>query len=135
MNRSARVMTLAGVLALACGAAFLGCGTGERPASPQSAPLLPAGASLELPLFSLTDQTGSRFGSASSMAGVGRASHLLPLSRHLSGCHRRVAVIQGELKGQDVRFVSFTVDPEHDRRRCFGTTPPPAAPIRIAGSF
>ena len=31
--------------------------------------------------------------------------------------------IQSELKGQNVRFVSFTVDPEHDRPQCFGTTP------------
>ena len=57
-------MTLAGALALASGAAFLGCNTGERPASPPAPAkafprqgsdgldLLSAGASFELPPFS-----------------------------------------------------------------------------------
>ena len=121
-------MTLAGALALACGAAFFGCGTGERPASskaPAASPadnvptlrdLLSARASLELPQFSLTDQTGNRFGSAQLDSRVWVAQ--LTFSRCRDICPDVIAAvraIQNELKDQDIRFVSFSVDPEHDR--------------------
>src|SRR5215218_5582650 len=63
MHRSARSRILAAALAVACGAGFSGCRSGERPESSQS-DLPSAGANVELPPFSLIDQTGSRFGSA-----------------------------------------------------------------------
>ena len=62
---------------------------------------------------------------------MGRASHLLALSRNCPDVIAALKVIQGELKGQDVRFVSFTVDPEHDLPQVLRTTPAPAAPILI----
>src|SRR5262245_62118461 len=107
--------TLAGAFALACGAAFLGCGTADGPASPppRDPPSIDAG--VELPAFSLTDQTGSRFGSAQLDASVWVAH--LTFSRCREICPDVVATLRGmqsELKGQDVQLVSFTVDPEHD---------------------
>jgi enediyne biosynthesis protein E4 len=123
-------MTLAGALALACGAAFFGCGTGDRPPSskaPAASPadnvpalrdLLSARANIELPPFSLTDQTGNRFGSAQLDSRVWVAQ--LTFSRCREICPDVIAAvrtIQSELKGQDVRFVSFSVDPEHDQPR------------------
>jgi enediyne biosynthesis protein E4 len=127
MKMTRNMALLAGALALACGAAFPGCGTGERPASPQSSAgspadrvptardLLSAGASLELPPFSLTDQTGNRFGSAQLDAWVWVAHLTFSRCRDICpGVIDALKMIQSELKGQDVRFVSFTVDPEHD---------------------
>ena len=127
MNRSARMRRLAAALALTCGAAFSGCRTGDRPASSQSTAgtpadnvptardLLSGGAGIELPQFALTDQTGQRFGSAQLDAAVWVAH--LTFSRCRDTCPDVIAAmraIQSELKGQDVRFVSFSVDPEHD---------------------
>jgi hypothetical protein len=76
MRATARVVALGGVLVLASGAAFVGCGAGDAPSAPAPAAgapadkaptprdLLAAGTIVELPSFGLTDQTGSTFGSA-----------------------------------------------------------------------
>jgi cytochrome oxidase Cu insertion factor (SCO1/SenC/PrrC family) len=114
MHRSARSRILAAALAVACGAAFPGCRSRERPVSSQS-DLPSAGASVELPPFSLIDQTGSRFGSA-QLDPVVWIAHLT-FSRCREICPDVIAAlraIQSQVRAQDVRFVSITVDPDHD---------------------
>jgi len=69
-----------------------------------------------VPEFALTDQTGSDFASASTMAGrVWVADFFFttcpgPCPRMSSQMHQ----VQTALAGQGVRLVSMTVDPEHD---------------------
>jgi protein SCO1/2 len=69
-----------------------------------------------VPEFTLTDQTGSDFVSASTLAGrVWVADFFFttcpgPCPRMSSQMHQ----VQTALAGQDVRLVSMTVDPEHD---------------------
>jgi protein SCO1/2 len=69
-----------------------------------------------VPEFALTDQTGSDFASASTLAGrVWVADFFFttcpgPCPRMSSQMHQ----VQTALAGQGVRLVSMTVDPEHD---------------------
>ena len=130
MSATARMMALGGALALVSGAAF-GCRAGEAPSAPGPAAsvsadkastvrdLLAAGTVVELPSFSLTDQTGARFGSA-QLDGRVWVAHLT-FTRCREICPDVIAALRGiqrELKGapgsDDVRLVSFSVDPQHD---------------------
>ena len=89
-----------------------------------------AGASFELPPFSLTDRRAA----ASAPPARGRVwvAHLtFSRCRDISsGCHRRVAVIQASSRGRMFGSSASPSTPSTTGRRCFGTTPPPAAPIR-----
>src|SRR5439155_17873880 len=130
MSATARMMALGGALALVSGAAF-GCRAGEAPSAPGPAAsvsadkastvrdLLAAGTVVELPSFSLTDQTGARFGS-SQLDGRVWVAHLT-FTRCRETCPDVVAAlrgIQGTLEGapgwEEVRFVSLSADPQHD---------------------
>ncbi len=129
MRRTSRLVALGTALALASGLGFAGCGGGDTPSAPaagrpvDAAPtardLLAAGTAIELPSFSLTDQTGARFGSA-QLDGRVWVAHLT-FTRCRDVCPDVVTAlggIQGELKGaqggEDVRIVSISVDPQHD---------------------
>src|SRR5262245_12725691 len=131
MNRSARVMTLVGALVLASSSIFVGCGAGEAPSTsspatsvpidkaPTARDLIASGSVVELPSFSLTDQTGARFG-LTQLDGRVWIAHLT-FTRCREACPEVTAAlrtIQTELKSapgwEDVRLVSISVDPQHD---------------------
>ena len=119
---------LGAAVALATGAALAAC-TGGTPADPvpdstadalpAARELLAAGAVLEVPSFSLTDQTGEPFGSA-QLEGRVWIAHLTS-----TGCTdicpdvtTGLRELQDELGGApgwgDIRFVSLSADPESD---------------------
>ena len=131
MSATARVVALGGILVLALGAGWVGCRAGDAPSAPapavgissEKAPtareLLAAGTVIELPSFSLTDQTGGRFGS-DQLDGRVWVAHLT-FTRCRETCPDVVAAlrgIQGTLEGapgwEEVRFVSLSADPQHD---------------------
>ena len=131
MRANARVVALGGALVLASGAGFVACGSGNAPSPPAPAAgtpsdkvptardLLAAGTVIELPSFSLTDETGARFGSA-QLDGRVWVAHLT-FTRCRAVCPDVITAlrgVQGELKSspgwEDVRLVSFSVDPQHD---------------------
>jgi len=107
---------------------FIGCGTtedsslndtldGRQP--PTVRALLADGRTLELPPFSFTDQTDTRFGS-SQLDGKVWIAHLM-FSRCQDICPdviTELALLQDEFRTandwQDIRIVSFSVDPEYD---------------------
>ena len=119
------------VLGFGSSGAFISCGGGAPPPAPtpgadtpaEVAPtvrdLLAAGRVLELPSFSLTDQTGAPFGTAQLDSRVWVAN--LMFTRCGAVCPDVTAALHGiqdELQGapdwDDIRFVSFSVDPEYD---------------------
>jgi cytochrome oxidase Cu insertion factor (SCO1/SenC/PrrC family) len=118
------------MLALAGAVIFSGCGRDNTPPTskggttpadnaPTARDLLAAGSLVEVPTFSLTDQTGARFGSSQLDGRVWIAQ--LTFTRCRETCPAVVTAlhgIQNELKGSpgwdDVRLVSFTVDAQHD---------------------
>ena len=122
---------LAWVLGLWGAAATTACGGGDAPAEPAPAmeilaaeapnarDLLAAGHTLDVPSFSLTDQTGAPFGSAQLDGHIWLAN--LTSTRCDDVCPDVTAelhAVQEELQGSaiwdDVRLVSVSVDPEHD---------------------
>ena len=70
-----------------------------------------------VPDFSLTDQTGAEFSSAKELRGVEWIADFIyttcpgPCPRMSSQMHQVEKAFDGDSK---VKFVSFTVDPEHD---------------------
>ena len=127
-NRTAGVLAV--VLGLG-GAAAIGCGgddDGSAPAetapamdapaaqAPTARDLLAAGHSLEVPSFSLTDQTGAPFGSAQLDGHVWVAN--LTSTRCGDACQDVTAALRGIqdefLGSEDVQLVSFSVDPAND---------------------
>ena len=123
---------LAGIVAFGSGAAFVGRGGGEAasqaPAQATNVPaaeaptardLLAAGRVLEIPSFSLIDQTGTPFGSA-QLEGRVWVAHLMSTrcDRDCPDVTAELRGIQDELQGlpdwDDVRLVSFSLDPEFD---------------------
>ena len=126
------VTARAAIVAFGIGAASVGGGSAVAasgsPAQATSAPaagaatardLLAAGRVLEVPSFSLIDQTGAPFGSA-QLRGRVWVAHLTS-TRCDRGCPEVTAALRGiqdELQGlpawDDVRLVSFSVDPDHD---------------------
>ncbi|MCY3844685.1 MAG: FG-GAP-like repeat-containing protein, partial [Acidobacteria bacterium] len=127
MSAGTRAAALAGLIAFGSGAAFGGEVASEAPGQAASAPaaeaptardLLAAGRVLEIPSFSLLDQTGSPFGSA-QLAGRVWVAHLT--STRCVDCADVTAGLRGiqdELRGlpdpDDVQLVSFSLDPEFD---------------------
>ena len=127
-RRSTLAMTLGAVVSLAAGAALVGCGGGapaEAPADtvreplPAAGDLLADGEVLEVPSFSLTDQTGTPFGSA-DLDGRVWIAHLTS-TRCTDVCPDVTAglrELQDDLAGtpgwDDVRFVSLSADPDTD---------------------
>jgi cytochrome oxidase Cu insertion factor (SCO1/SenC/PrrC family) len=130
MRATSRVLAFAGILT-AAGVIFVDCGTSTTTPAPESdatvrakkAPtvrdLLAAGTVVEVPSFSLTDQTGAPFGSA-QLDGRVWVAHLT-FTRCREVCPDVVAALRGvqrEIKGSpggdEVRLVSFSVDPQHD---------------------
>ena len=122
---------LAGVFGLWGAAATTGCGGGDAPAEPAPAmeilaaeapnarDLLAAGHTLDVPSFSLTDQTGAPFGSAQLDGRVWVAN--LTSTRCGDVCPEVTAelravqeALQGSSALNDVRLVSVSVDAEHD---------------------
>ena len=113
---------------LTAGAVLAGCGAGAPPdpapdreadALPAARDLLAAGAVLEVPSFSLLDQGGEPFGTA-QLEGRVWIAHLTS-TRCTDVCPEVTAGLRGlqdELAGapgwDDVRIVSFSVDPETD---------------------
>ncbi len=131
MNASGSTAALAGIIAFGS-AASIGCGGGGAsppaaeaaadapvPEAPTARDLLAAGHVVEIPSFSLTDQTGAPFGSADLDGRLWVAN--LTSTRCGGGCQDVIAVLRGIqdefLGAEDVRLVSFSVDPEHDTPR------------------
>ena len=125
-NTTTATRMLSAAILLATGAALAACG-GGAPADPipdttaETLPtareLLEAGAVLEVPSFSLTDQTGEPFGSAQLEDRVWIAH--LTSTACTDICPDVTAglrELEGELSGapgwDDIRFVSFSADPE-----------------------
>ena len=124
--RNRRSAVLAVVLGLG-GAAAIGCGGGapaetapamDAPAAqaPTAGDLLASGHSLEVPSFSLTDQTGAPFGSAQLDGHVWVAN--LTSTRCGDACQAVTAALRGIqdefLGSEDVLLISFSVDPAND---------------------
>ena len=129
MRRQMILKTALGTaLALGSTVAFVGCGGGAPPDPaadsgagdlPTARDLLAASAVLEVPSFSLTDETGAPFGSA-DLGGRVWIAHLTS-TRCTDVCPEVTAglrELQDELQGaegwEDVRFVSLSADPERD---------------------
>ncbi|MBM3773171.1 MAG: hypothetical protein FJW27_18175 [Acidimicrobiia bacterium] len=133
MPVSRRLGALWGAVLLARGVAVVSCGGSDAPSPSRSPPavraaadegatardLLAAGTAIELPSFSLTDQAGARYGSA-ELSGRVWVAHLT-FTRCREICPDVVAAMRGiqrELQsaagGDDVRFVSISLDPQHD---------------------
>ena len=128
MSAGTKAAALAGLIAFGNGAAFAGGETAPEVAqatnassadAPTARELLAAGRVLEIPSFSLLDQTGSPFGSA-QLAGRVWVAHLMSTrcDRDCPEVTAGLREIQDGLRGlpdrEDVRLVSFTLDPGFD---------------------
>ena len=130
MSAATRATTLAGVILFSGGAVIAGVGeaVSETPAQATNTPapeaptardLLAAGRVLEIPSFSLLDQSGSPFGSA-ELAGRVWVAHLTSTrcGGDCAGVTAGLRGLQDELRGlpgrDDVRLVSFSLDPGFD---------------------
>ncbi len=88
-------------------------------AAPSARELLAAGRVLEIPSFSLIDETGAPFGSA-QLEGRVWVAHLMSTrcGRECSEVTTALRGVQDELRGrpgwEDFRLVGFSVDPELD---------------------
>jgi len=73
-----------------------------------------------VPAFTLTDQSGAAFDSASKLRGQVWVADFMfttcpgPCPMMSSQMHQVQAALGGEGNGQGIRLISFTVDPEHD---------------------
>lgn len=107
-SRSARAVVTVAVLALAAGLAL--AARSMRPKAP-----LPAFG--QVPAFALVDSRGAPFSDATMRGHVSVVDFIF--TRCPSSCPRltaRMGTLQGRLAaaGDDVRLVSFSVDPEND---------------------
>lgn len=119
MNRSPRAVVL--LTALVAGL-FSGCEREKETTSPSEPEARTVGVISALPNFSLTDRTGASFGAEQLHGKVWIADFIF--TRCPGTCPLQTTEkvkLAEELTAKDLRFVSFTVDPEFDTASVLST--------------